>query len=472
VINETIFGVVELASLSEFTQHQIEFLEKLSENIAATIKTVKDNERTVLLLAASQEQAEELRAQEEEMRQNVEEMAATQEEMKRQADELSKATSEIRGTMAGIDATMAAIEFTPEGIILTANDNFLKTVKYTLPEIKGKHHSIFVPNDMLDSAEYRDFWKQLSSGNSFTGTFSRVSSKGERIWLNAIYNPIKDVNGKVYKVVKFASDITEQQMMISENKGIWSGIDATMATIEFTPDGIILDANDKFLKATGYRLQDIKGKHHKIFMPPDLVSEAEYRMFWERLGSGQPISGTFKRLTSTKDVVWLQATYSPIMDPTGKIIKVVKFANEVTEQQQLISESRGILEGINATMATIEFSKEGIISNANPNFLQTMRYHLPELKGRHHKVLVPKEMVYSSEYKMFWERLANGEAFKGTFERVRSDGTHVILNAIYNPIKDASGAVVKVLKFATEVTGLVHEHEQLASKHLQNGTSM
>ncbi|MDX2196558.1 MAG: GAF domain-containing protein, partial [Cytophagales bacterium] len=179
IINERIFGVIELASLTEFKPHHIDFINKLSENVAACIKNVRDSEQTNTLLNESRQQAEELRAQEEEMRQNLEEMQATQEEMKRKSEELRSTSAEILGIINGINATMATIEFSPDGTIIKANDNFLKTMKYTIDDIKGKHHRMFAPIDVLESDEYKTFWQRLASGESITGVFKRISRTGD-----------------------------------------------------------------------------------------------------------------------------------------------------------------------------------------------------------------------------------------------------------------------------------------------------
>ncbi len=454
IINESVFGVIELATLNEFLPHHREFVEKLSENIAATIKSVKDSERTLELLNASQQQAEELRSQEEEMRQNMEEMQATQEEMKRKGDELSRASAEMSGILAGINATMATIEFTPDGIIVDANPNFLKSVKYKMSDIKGKHHRLFVPSEIQQTNDYANFWKRLSEGASISGVFQRESSEGEIVWLNAIYNPIKDAQGRVIKVVKFATDITAERQSMAEMKGILNGINASMAAVEFTPDGRILDANAKFLQSVEYQLEEIRGKHHRMFVPKDVLATDEYKNFWTRLGNGEAIDGVFKRVSSSGKIVWLNAIYNPIADASGKIVKVIKFATDITAQQQLIAETKDVLGGINATMATIEFTPDGTVLNANDNFLKSVKYNLREIKGKHHKVFVPKELHDSPDYTNFWSQLASGNSNTGVFRRIDSKGETVWLNAIYNPIRNANGEVVKVVKFATDVTSM------------------
>lgn len=335
LINDKIFGVIELASFTEFPTYKREFINRLSENIASSIKNEKDNGRMRTLLQASQEQSEELRAQEEEMRQNMEEMQATQEEMARKNEEIARAAAEAESVLQGINATMATIEFTPDGIIEDANDNFLKSMKTTMVAIKGKHHRNFVPADILTTDEYSTFWSRLALGESISGNFRRVNAVGETVWLNAIYNPIFDASGKVVKVIKFATDITVQQEMLAENKGILKGIDSTMATIEFTPEGTVLNANDNFLKVMKFTSNDIKGKHHRTFVPKEMLNSEEYKLFWDKLAAGTPAAGVFERISSNGDTVWLNAVYNPILNASGVVTKVVKFATDITKEREL-----------------------------------------------------------------------------------------------------------------------------------------
>lgn len=334
-INEKLFGVLELASFEAFPAFKIEFITRLSENIAASIKNVKDNERTLKLLNDSQEQSQQLLSQEEEMRQNLEEMQATQEEIVRKNNEIVKASLETDGILKGINSTMAMIEFTPEGNILEANTNFLNVMQYSLSEIKGKHHRMFVPLEIAGTEEYKTFWEKLASGHSITNTFKRINSQGEIVWLNAIYNPIMNEYGEVAKVVKFATDITKEQEMLAESKGIMNGINAAMAIIEFTPKGVVLNANENFLSLMNYSLEDIKGKHHRLFVPIEQANTADYEEFWQKLAAGNPVAEIFRRVNSQGKTVWLNAIYNPIFNANGEVIKIIKFATDITAEKKM-----------------------------------------------------------------------------------------------------------------------------------------
>lgn len=446
MLNEAVFGVLELASFNEFKKHHLEFVQKLAENIAATIKNVHDIDRTQQLLNTTSQQSEELRAQEEEMRQNMEEMQATQEEMRRISEELNRAQEQM---FEGLNTTTAIIELDHRGHILKANDNFLMLMGYQMDDIQGHHHSMFVPKDIVQTEAYSTFWRELASGKAMTGLFERVTSEGKTVWLNAIYNPIRSRNGEIKKIVKFATDATSEQELIAENIGIKEGINATMATIDFTPTGEVLRANDNFLKLMGYRLMDIRGKHHRMFVPAEVVAQPEYTSFWQRLAEGKPMQGVFCRKTADGNVVWLNAIYNPIRNRKGVVVKVVKFAFDVTSEQELIAEVNSIKTGINATTAMVEFTPEGKVLGANDNFLKLMGYKLHQIQGQPHRMFVSEAIAQSTEYSLFWSNLAAGAPHSGVIERQDAQGASVWLNAIYNPIRNRLGKVVRVVKYAT-----------------------
>lgn len=201
-VNDQIFGVVEIASFSTMAEHEIEFVKRIAESIASTVSSVKVNARTTKLLAESQQMTEEMRAQEEEMRQNMEELQATQEEMQRGQSESSSIVSLV-------NENFATIEFDTEGNILKANDNFLHTMGYSLDEIVGEHHRIFMPKEERNTDAYRQFWKDLSVGKMKSGEFKRVNKKGEEVWILASYSPVRGTNGQIVRLMKIAQDITK-----------------------------------------------------------------------------------------------------------------------------------------------------------------------------------------------------------------------------------------------------------------------
>ena len=380
--------------------------------------------------------------------------------------------AEFEGKMAAIDRAQAVIEFDLQGNILTANENFLSALGYSLDEVRGKHHRIFCEPEHARSPGYRLFWEKLGRGDFDAGLYKRRASDGRQVWIQATYNPILDAEGKPYKVVKFASDVTESQLRNSDYEGKVAAIDRSQAIAEFSLDGTVLTANRNFLLALGYRADDVRGKHHRIFCPDDYARSAEYRLFWDKLARGEFDAGVYKRRNSRGEEIWIQATYNPIFDADGKPCKVVKFAVDITESQIRNSDYAGKVAAVDRGQAVIEFDLTGKILEANRNFLATLGYRLEEIRGQHHRIFCEAEHVASSEYREFWARLAQGEVFGGRFMRLSKFGQRIWIQATYNPIFDADGQVHKVVKFATDITAQVELEQHLRQKIEQMNLSL
>ncbi|WP_371195552.1 methyl-accepting chemotaxis protein [Glaciecola sp. SC05] len=247
-----------------------------------------------------------------------------------------------------IDKSQAVIEFTPEGIIKSANANFVAGMGYQLSEIIGEHHRMFMPEDMKNSLEYRAFWKRLEAGEFFSDEVKRVAKGGREIWLSASYNPLFDEDGKVTGVIKFASDITEHKVQINDFIGQIDAINKSQAVIEFNMDGTIRCANDAFLTTTGYKLDEISGKHHRIFMSKDDALSDDYAALWKDLNKGLFFSDEIKRVAKDGSILWLQASYNPIFDSNGKPYKVVKYASNITERKNTIETIRNVIIQLSA----------------------------------------------------------------------------------------------------------------------------
>jgi methyl-accepting chemotaxis protein len=240
--------------------------------------------------------------------------------------------SETSAKIDALNRSQAVIEFNLDGTIITANANFLAAMGYGLEEIRGKHHSLFVEPAFRDNAEYRGFWDALRRGEYQSREFKRIAKGGRPIWIQASYNPLFGRGGKPYKVVKFATDITEQKLRNADYEGQIKAIHKSQAVIEFDLDGTILTANDNFLKTVGYSLAEIKGKHHSLFVEAAYRDSPAYRAFWDSLRRGEYQAAEFKRIGKGGRPVWIQASYNPISDANGKVMKVVKFATDITAQ--------------------------------------------------------------------------------------------------------------------------------------------
>ncbi|MEJ1961829.1 MAG: methyl-accepting chemotaxis protein [Gammaproteobacteria bacterium] len=369
--------------------------------------------------------------------------------------------ADLQGQLAAIGKAQAVIEFDLEGRILTANDNFLTTLGYRIEEVRGQHHSMFVDAAFRSSDDYRRFWEKLGRGEYDAGQYKRIGKGGKEVWIQASYNPILDAGGKPFKVVKYATDITSQVVTAAENKGQLAAINRAQAVIEFDLEGRILTANENFLSTVGYRLEEVRGQHHSMFVDPVYRASDDYRRFWEKLGRGEYDANQYKRIAKGGKEVWIQASYNPIFNADGKPYKVVKYATNITAQVVTAAENKGQLAAINRAQAVIEFDLEGRILTANDNFLTTLGYRIEEVRGQHHSMFVDPVYRAGDEYKRFWEKLGRGEYDANQYKRIAKGGREVWIQASYNPILDADGRPYKVVKYATDVTAQVMLSRQM-----------
>ncbi|WCS28340.1 PAS domain-containing methyl-accepting chemotaxis protein [Methylobacterium sp. NMS14P] len=257
-----------------------------------------------------------------------------------------------------LDRSQAVIEFEPDGTILTANANFLTMMGYALPDIQGQRDALFVEAAHRDSPEYRAFWDALRQGTHQVAEFKRIAQGGRYVWVQASYNPVLDRAGRVVKVVKFASDVTAQKLQMLDYAGQIAALHRSQAVIAFDPTGTILEANGNFLETMGYRLEEIRGQHHGLFVDPAERASAGYRELWERLGRGVFAGGEFRRIAKGGRDVWIQATYNPILDASGCVLKVVKFAADITaqvqERQRRVAAQRAIGADLDAIGTAVE----------------------------------------------------------------------------------------------------------------------
>ncbi|QGX60418.1 methyl-accepting chemotaxis protein [Alteromonas mediterranea] len=357
-----------------------------------------------------------------------------------------------KGMVDAIMRSQAVISFTTDGEILSANDNFLSAMGYTESEVVGKHHRLFVDSQYASSEEYRQFWQKLKSGEVHSGEFRRINKQGNDVWIQATYNPVFGDDGAVDYIIKFASDITEQKQKNADYEGQITAINKSQAVIEFDLDGQILTANDNFLSAMGYSLDEIKGQHHSMFVDPSYKLSNEYAAFWQSLKAGEHSDGEYKRIGKGGREIWIRATYNPIIDSSGKPFKVVKFATDITQDKLKNAYFEGQINAISKSQAVIEFDVDGNIITANDNFLNTMGYRLDEVKGKHHQLFVDEETRQSETYQRFWSELKGGKFFAGEFKRVSKEGKNVWIQASYNPIEDMNGKPFRVVKYATNIT--------------------
>ncbi len=483
MINEKVLGVLEIASFKPMLSHEKEFIVKLSETIASTVDSAKTNDRTRRLLFASQEAEQAMKAQEEEIRQNMEEMQATQAEMERMQrkmvedkntlqQDFNEKIAESQGVVNGINATMATIEFTPQGNVVTANENFLHTMKCSLENIVGKHHQNFVPADIVSSDDYKKFWSDLAVGIEKQGVFKRVDAKGNIVWLNAIYNPIKDASGKVAKVIKFATDITQKVELEAENKAQMDIINDIAIVSKTDLKGNIIYVNDEFLKWAKYTREEVMGQNHRMLKSGDQDDQIFVDM-WKTISSGKVFRGEIKNKAKDGSFYWVDAIVAPIHDENGKPKEYIAQRFVINEQkakeqemQEMLEETRAQEEEIRQNMEEMTAIQEqmeitslemaaqsniinsiaivsktdlkGNITYVNDEFLKWSKYTKEEVMGKNHRMLKSGDQDDQIFVDM-WKTISSGKIFRGEIKNKAKDGSFYWVDAIVAPVLDSDG---------------------------------
>lgn len=356
------------------------------------------------------------------------------------------------GIIDALNKSQAVIEFTSDGKILSANTNFLNAMGYRLEDIIGKHHSIFVESGDKRSQTYASFWKELANGEFKQAEFKRVKKDGEHIWLQATYNPIVDNKGIVHKVVKFASDITALKLRNIDHEGKIEAISKSQAIIEFKPDGTILEANHNFLNAMGYSAQEVVGKHHSIFVDASERNSSEYKTFWDKLRNGEYQSARYRRLGKGNREVWIEATYNPISDPYGNVLKVVKFATDVTERVMQERQFEVLSLVANETdNSVIITDANGLIEYVNPGFEKLTGYNLVEVVGKKPGSLLQGPHTDLDTIKRVSENLKSQTPFYEEILNYDRNGNSYWISLAINPVFSGDGKLDKFVSIQSNV---------------------
>ena len=273
--------------------------------------------------------------------------------------------AELKGRDAAINRVQAVIEFELDGTIISANENFLKTLGYTLEEVQGRHHGMFVDSAFRSSAAYQQFWASLAEGRFQADEFKRIAKGGREVWIQASYNPILDLDGRPFKVVKFATEITDAKVAAINSTRQLEEIGRTQATIEFNADGTIVAANENFLACLGYRLDEIKGRHHSMFVDAAFRDSGDYKQFWRDLNDGKFQTSEYKRIGKGGREVWIQATYSPFFGPDGKVSKVVKTALDISARKRAEANLKETLAAVMQSAQTLGSASEELSANSS-----------------------------------------------------------------------------------------------------------
>lgn len=371
-----------------------------------------------------------------------------------------------------ISLALGMIQFSPDGIVLDANKNFLNVLGYTLEEVKGKHHSMFVEPDYARSGEYRDFWASLGRGESQVAEFKRLGKGGREVWINASYNAVKDNSGQVIRVVKTAADITAE---VERRKEIAI---LSLVANETQNSVIITDKNERiefvnpgFTRMTGYTEDQAIGKRPGELLQGPLTCKNTKAEIREAIKNSKSIYTEILNYHSNGDTYWVSLAINPILAKDGTVERFVSIQSNVSAVKEKALEASSQIEAIGRSQAMIEFKIDGTVLSANKNFLDFMGYRLEDIVGRHHRMFVDPAEASSAAYTSLWEKLNRGEFDSRVFKRIARDGRVVWMQGSYNPILDTTGRPVKVVKYATDVSKII-ETGQIAEETVASTQSV
>ena len=251
--------------------------------------------------------------------------------LREQITQYQKEISNFKGEVAALSQSMCLVEFSPKGLILKANQSYLDMMGYQEFQLLGNHHSILCQQSDVNKPAYADMWRRLAKGETVKGMNLRLTKDKREIYVGGTYCPVFDDEGNVTRILKIASDITRRISENDEVGGTLEAVNRSMAVIEFKPTSEIITANTNFLDTVGYELSEIIGKKHAMFCTNSFTKSHEYQDFWNKLNSGEYITGRFERIHKGGDSIWLEASYNPIFDSQKRLIKIIKFATDVTD---------------------------------------------------------------------------------------------------------------------------------------------
>lgn len=371
----------------------------------------------------------------------------------------TKATDEVladyQSRMEALNRLHCIIELNLDGTIITANPNVLELLGYTLKEIKDKHHHVFLDSIYADSTEYQDLWKSVQQAESVAGDCKWLSKKGDEIWLQVSYNLIYDKNAKPLRIMLLGRDITDSKIKSlaeeAEHKVLTDIVNMTSIISYADLKGHIIDINEKFVQVSKYSREELIGSPHNITRHPDMP-KATFKQVWNTIGHGKIFRGMIKNRAKDGTPYYVDAVIAPILGSNGKPKKYMGVRYDITEQEIERQNMKGILAAIDTSYNYIEFDPDGIILAINQNFLQLLGYQKEEVIGKHQRIFEDPDYAKSSDYGQFWADLKNGQDKKDVYKRITKSGDEVWIQAIYSPVKNEMGRVVKVVKISTDIT--------------------
>ena len=252
------------------------------------------------------------------------------------------------------------------GTIISINGMAEKDLGFKNNDISGTLFIDLVPEYYRNTAHFQALKAALQTGNKWHGAVQADKSNGELTWLRSMVEPIVDEQNNLTSFVVFCTELTRTIEHSRQQQDTLAAINRSMSMIEFTPSGEVITANSNFLQGMGYRLEDIKGHHHRMFCDPAETNSEQYRLFWEKLGSGEAVSNRFKRIDSAGREIWLEASYNPIHNDRGELYKIIKFATLITsqiEQEQAAIEASRIAHQVSGETQEQSEKCKGIIQD-------------------------------------------------------------------------------------------------------------
>lgn len=351
-----------------------------------------------------------------------------------------------------IEQTQAVIEFDLQGKILRANKNFLDLLGYCLEEVRGRPHSMFTTPEYANSQEYRAFWQDLRTGKPQTGEFRRMTKSGAPVWIQATYTPIVR-GGRVLRIIKFATDVTAQVLEHARVDSQITAINRSQAIIEFSPDGTILDANENFLKLMGYSLAEIRGEKHQIFVPPAERQSKAYSDFWQKLRAGVFETADYQRITKQGKSVWIHATYNPIVNPEGEVVRVIKFASDITAEVLRNQEFKLLSLVANETDNSIVITgKEGHIEYVNQGFTKLTGYTLDEVRGKKPGSFLQGSATDKKTIEQLRDAVRSRRPIYNEILNYRKSGEHYWISLAINPVFNNVGELEQYISIQANIT--------------------
>lgn len=372
-----------------------------------------------------------------------------------------EALADYQSQVEALNRSHCIVELNLDGMIITANANFLELTGYTLKEIKDQHYHVFLNPTHVDSAGHQAAWKSIQQGDSATEDCKWLNKKGDEIWLQACYNLIQDKTGKPVRIMLLARDITgdtvKRLTQETEHKVLTDILNITSIVSYADLRGHITDINEKFVQVSKYSREELIGSPHNITRHPDMP-KATFKQVWNTISHGKIFRGMIKNRAKDGTPYYVDAVIAPILGSNGKPKKYIGVRYDITEQEIERQNMKGILAAIDASYAYTEFDSDGNVLTANQNFLQLFGYQKEDVIGKPHWMFVAPDYAKSSSYGEFWMDLKNGQDKNDVFKRITKTGDEIWIQAIYSPVKDEMGRVVKVVKISTDITQQVKDN--------------